>query len=686
MGTTPTATTVLLCCIVVLLGCGAFWIRQWLAGHQRRRLGQLEQANVQLEARAQELAHQMTAAQRQADAKRAAMMETAEVNFFEMDVVTGAICFADSFLYLGGRQRLPLQSRCFSPTEWRERVHPDDADDLQRGLDDYLGGAVPHYEAQYRIRADENEWRWVISRARVVEWTADRRPMRLYGTLIDIHQHRLNEFALDEERQMLTTGPVVMARVRWLGNSPHFVYVSSNVAKLWGYEPDTLLALPSSLDIVHPDDLLALNDDFWRGMKSEDERPIDVELRLRMADGHYRWFRYSTMVDPSLGERKGYFIDIDARKQAELETATQRQRLQETILQLEAAHGEGGVLQDTSDMLHATEGLDEALSIIRLSASRLFPGWSGWVAASRDGGNELKVGAQWGQTRDALDMQFNGRDCWGMRRGKPHAFFNMGNSVCCPHLRNVPSGQLKPYLCVPMAAHGETVGALHLFCDGAEPSERQMLDTQSRASRFAETLKLALSNLKLRTSLQDQAMKDGLTGLYNRRYLDEVLGHELQRARREHKPVSLAMFDVDHFKRFNDDFGHDAGDAVLRAIAGVMQESIRGYDIACRYGGEELVLILPSCDVQDALMRIEQVRAAVERMQIRHEGIELPRVTISAGLSHATGGNPTALIRRADEALYDAKKDGRNRVVTSQASVLTLTTPGEAAEGLAARG
>ncbi|RZL10635.1 MAG: diguanylate cyclase, partial [Rubrivivax sp.] len=550
---------------------------------------------------------------------------------------------------------------------------------------DYINGVMPHYEAQYRMRADENEWRWVISRARVVEWTVDQRPMRVYGTLIDIHQHRLNEIALDEERQMLTTGPVVMARVRLTRDAPRFVSVSSNVATLWGYQPDTLVALPSSLDIVHPDDLLALKDDFWRAMKNEEDRPIDVELRLRMADGQYRWFRYSTLVDPSLGERKGYFIDIDARKQAELETATQRQRLQETILQLEAAHGEGGVLQDTSDMLHATEGLDEAFGIIKLSALRLFPGWSGWVAASRDGSNELKVGAQWGKTHDSLDVQFNGRDCWGMRRGKPHAFFNMGNSVCCPHLRSVPPSQLRPYLCVPMAAHGETVGALHLFCDGPEPSERQMQDAQSRASRFAETLKLALSNLKLRTSLHDQAMKDGLTGLYNRRYMDEVLAHELQRARREHKPVSLAMFDVDHFKRFNDDFGHDAGDAVLRAISAVLQESIRGYDIACRYGGEELALILPSCEVHDAAMRIEQVRSAVERMQIRHEGVDLPRVTISVGLSHATGGNPTALIRRADEALYDAKRAGRNRVVISQASVLALAPQADAAEGIALR-
>jgi diguanylate cyclase (GGDEF)-like protein len=180
-----------------------------------------------------------------------------------------------------------------------------------------------------------------------------------------------------------------------------------------------------------------------------------------------------------------------------------------------------------------------------------------------------------------------------------------------------------------------------------------------------------LSNLKLRTSLQDQAMSDGLTGLYNRRYMDEALVHELQRSRRDQRPVSLAMIDVDHFKRFNDQYGHDAGDAVLKAIGGVLMENIRGYDIACRYGGEELALILPGCDVADAESRVQQVRIAVERMMVRNGLVDLPTVTISVGVAHALGGSASTLIRRADEALYEAKRGGRNRVVVSQASSLS---------------
>lgn len=657
--------------VLIMMAFVAFMFEHRLAQQNLLRISDLEQSNRELEGRARSLADEMVAEQRRAEARRDAMMETAEVNFFEVDVRANTISFVDKFLYLGGGRRLPLTSQSFDRSAWKKHLHPADIEDAQRGMDDYIAGMSSSYEAHYRIAVGPDEWRWVMARARVVEWTSNRRAVRLYGTLIDVHQNKLNQIALDEERQMLTTGPVVMVRVRWVKGNSRFVYVSANVVKLWGYDPDTLLNLQTSWSIVHPDDAERIRADFMKTMESQSETTLEVEIRLRMADGAYRWFRYNSMIDRQIGERKGYFIDIDARKQAELEAATQRQRLQETVLQLEAAQGEGGVLQDTGDMLHATEDLAEAFNIIKLSALRLFPGWSGWIAASRDGGNELTIGAEWGTISTSVEKQFNGRDCWGMRRGKPHAFFNYHSSVCCPHMQSVPVQELRPYICVPMAAHGEVVGALHLFCESYVPTEQQMVDVQSRASRFAETLKLALSNLKLRTSLQDQAMSDGLTGLYNRRYMDEALVHELQRARRDQRPVSLAMIDVDHFKRFNDQYGHDAGDAVLRAIGAVLQENIRGYDIACRYGGEELALILPGCDVTDAEARVQQVRFAVESMHLKNSGQDLPTVTISVGVAHAIGGSSATLIRRADEALYEAKRQGRNRVVVSQAAGLS---------------
>jgi diguanylate cyclase (GGDEF)-like protein len=215
-----------------------------------------------------------------------------------------------------------------------------------------------------------------------------------------------------------------------------------------------------------------------------------------------------------------------------------------------------------------------------------------------------------------------------------------------------------------MAAHGETVGSLHLYT-AERVTESELQAVQARASRFAETLKLALSNLKLRASLQERAMRDALTGLFNRRYLDDTLPAELQRARRNGAPLALAMVDVDHFKRFNDDWGHEAGDLVLQGVARLLQGQVRNYDLVCRYGGEEMVILLPNCGLDDARSRLEQIRTAVAGLQLEHKGRKLPPVTVSVGLTDAGPESPDHVLRRADMALYEAKRSGRNRVVAT---------------------
>lgn len=646
---------------------GLLFEQQRAQNHSRKVLD-LQAALAEVQHKTDQIEEAGRHEQAKEEAKRSAMMETAEVNFFEIDVLTDTIAFSDKFLYLGNHKRLPLEKTRKHREEWERRVHPDDVEAMRTLLNEFCLGVVTSYESQYRIDAGQGDWRWILSRARIVERTEEGAPRLIYGTLIDIHQRYLNELALEEERHMFTTGPVVMIRAVYHKGESRFIYVSSNVVKLWGYEPQALLSLSSSMALVHPDDVERLRDEFWRAMTSTDVSVLDVEVRLRMADGKYRWHRYNTTIDRKVSERKGYFIDIDARKQAELDAQNQSRRLEETISQLEAAQGEGGVLQETSDMLHATEDINEAFDIIRLSAQKLFPGWSGWVSASRGEEQELMIGATWGDISEGLQRRYHSRDCWGMRRGKPHAFFTSLNSVCCAHLANIPAGELKPYLCLPMAAHGETVGALHLF--GATddvPTEEQMQDVQQRALRYSETLKLALSNLKLRSTLQDQAMKDGLTGLYNRRFMDERLPTELARARREGRPVAVAMIDVDHFKHFNDQYGHDAGDHVLRMISKEIQSGVRGYDIACRYGGEELALIMSGCTAEAAQARLEEMREKIAALELTHNAQALSRVTVSIGVADGAELSPEELLKRSDACLYKAKRLGRNRVIRHEA-------------------
>jgi len=174
----------------------------------------------------------------------------------------------------------------------------------------------------------------------------------------------------------------------------------------------------------------------------------------------------------------------------------------------------------------------------------------------------------------------------------------------------------------------------------------------------------ALANLKLRDTLRELALRDALTGLYNRRYLDDVLNRELHRAQRNGKPVAVVMIDIDHFKHFNDKYGHDAGDFVLSALARAITKSIRPSDIACRYGGEELVVVLAEANLECARARAEQMRLAIRDTHLTHLGQTLPAPTASFGVavSPANGMTPADLLKAADQALYRAKEEGRDRV------------------------
>jgi diguanylate cyclase (GGDEF)-like protein len=188
------------------------------------------------------------------------------------------------------------------------------------------------------------------------------------------------------------------------------------------------------------------------------------------------------------------------------------------------------------------------------------------------------------------------------------------------------------------------------------------------ASALAEHIALTVSNLDLREALHLQAIRDPLTGLYNRRYMQESLEREIHRARRRERPLSLMMLDIDHFKRYNDTFGHPAGDDALRLVGETLLCNVRAEDLACRYGGEEFVVILPECPLQQAAVRAEDVRTRLKELYEERAG-ELPEaLTVSIGVAafRETTDKVDLLIKCADEALYEAKHAGRNRIVVAR--------------------
>jgi len=178
---------------------------------------------------------------------------------------------------------------------------------------------------------------------------------------------------------------------------------------------------------------------------------------------------------------------------------------------------------------------------------------------------------------------------------------------------------------------------------------------------------MALANLRLRDVLRDQSIRDSLTGLFNRRYMEATLERELRRAARDNQSLAFLMIDIDHFKMFNDAFGHHAGDVLLRAVGEFLGQGIRGQDVACRFGGEEFVLILTDTPLEIAYRRAEVLREELARLAVQHNGQTLGKITMSVGIAafpeHGTSSEE--LIRKSDTALYKAKEDGRDRTETA---------------------
>jgi diguanylate cyclase (GGDEF)-like protein len=250
------------------------------------------------------------------------------------------------------------------------------------------------------------------------------------------------------------------------------------------------------------------------------------------------------------------------------------------------------------------------------------------------------------------------RDCWSLRRGRVHIYVKDGGNPCCDH---VPA-DVAHSMCIPMLGLGETCGILSLYtAETVEKSE----ENWAVAGMIAERLAPALANLKLQESLRAESVRDRLTGLFNRRYLDESLEREMSRARRHKLPVSVMMLDIDHFKQYNDAYGHDGGDIVLRSFGNLLVHNIRGEDFACRYGGEEFTLVLPGAAHDFALRRAEEIRAAVQRLRAGSGRAATAKITTSIGVATVPehGDTTEKILLAADAALYLAKNSGRNRVV-----------------------
>lgn len=349
---------------------------------------------------------------------------------------------------------------------------------------------------------------------------------------------------------------------------------------------------------------------------------------------------------------------------------TERKKAEEQMWKMEESLR---ILSHMADLLQSCFRLEEASGVVASSAQKQFPEYSGAVFLFSASRNLLEANTCWGRS-SSLEGVFSPDDCWALRRGRSHHSDKDDVAVRCAHFG---TDLRLPGLCIPLIAQGETFGIVCLLAEASESLNAPVLFSESNvqlAVSMAEQAALSFANIKLRERLRAQAIRDPLTGLFNRRFLDESLEREVSNTMRRNRPLGVIMLDVDRFKNFNDMFGHDAGDTILRDLGDFLLKFIRRGDLACRYGGDEFTLILPESSLDNTRRRAEELRTSFQQLSIKHGDIVLEKVTLSLGVAAYPehGKTPSDLLGAADAALLRAKEEGRDQVLVGQVA----TNPG----------
>lgn len=648
---------------------GLWVLGRWLSGRAARtrqaRLDELRAANVDLAARLQALADENQSMASEEARRCEQLLHSANVGTFDWDLSSGKVGYGGAWASMLGYDQEHNEQIRQASDPLLPYCHPRELRLLQRLLRELASGERDRMHCEVRLRTAQDAWHWVLVNAQVLKGATDDMPHRVLGTQVDINRIKHVEHMLLAERSLFASGPVIV--LTFDSEAPHRLrQASSNLQEARG-ELEQHLAPGQPLDaLLHPEDTPRLAESVQRAIGHPGAQ-VQCEVRLAKADGSWPWYLLHVVAErPNSGKLlRAYLVDINQLKEAESHAATHNAALQELVRKMGETQHFMETLQQLTELLQLCESEAESEQIIGQGGPQLFPRWSGALTFAGESGL-MTVAASWGQPFTA--QQSDESDCWAVRRGRLHQSSADPDlhvlSPVCGHFGGGPSlpPGIKHAICAPLLKSFDRPGVLHLIAHEAM-AEADLRAAAWAAETFADALKLSLGNLRLRTSLRDQAVHDEMTDLYNRRYFDEALSRELSRSERSGEGLILAILDIDHFKNFNDSFGHEAGDEVLRQVAGQLHRFVRAYDIACRIGGEELAIIMPRVHIDEASMRLNQLREEIGSGVLMHKGAELPAVTVSIGVADLASGSPDDLLRRADTALYAAKNSGRNRVL-----------------------
>jgi diguanylate cyclase (GGDEF)-like protein/PAS domain S-box-containing protein len=546
-------------------------------------------------------------------------------------------------------------------------THPEDLGPELKRISQVLRGEIRSFQMEKRYLHQAGHTVPALLSVSVVFDSKDK-PRFLCYQLQDISERKQEEEKLrgseDSYRRLVELSPDAIL-VQRRGT---IIYANAACGALLGASSAEGLLGKSVLQFVHPDDREAVKKRIE--IVREDPGappPPRTERRYIGLDG--REVHVEVVINrityQSEPATEAILRDISERKHAEAQLREANQKLAERVQELDRRSREINLLSEMGSWLQSCQAVGEAYAVIGKSAEQLFPEWSGALYVISASRNSMEAVADWGKPCGS-ERVFVPDDCWALRRGQPHWFAVGGTTTNCHHTD--PTRIVKA-LCVPLMAQGEALGILSLQLP-CRPGEQESVSLQSDeaeqrlAAIFAEHVGLALGNLKLRETLKNQSIRDPLTGLFNRRYMEDSLEREISRANRHKSSVAIIMMDLDHFKTFNDTFGHQAGDALLRAFGDFLIKNTRGQDIACRYGGEEFAAVMSDANLAGALKRADILREEIKQLKVHYGGQLLGMVSLSIGVALFPdhGATSAEVVRAADQALYSAKRDGRDQV------------------------
>jgi diguanylate cyclase (GGDEF)-like protein/PAS domain S-box-containing protein len=487
----------------------------------------------------------------------------------------------------------------------------------------------------------------------------------IVGISRDITERKQAEEALQksEERFKLLAWATKDAIWDWNLQTNH-IWWGEGLQKIFHYSSETAEPDPEWWrERIHPEDREKVNRTINQAIQGGMEF-WSKEYRFQRKDGTFADIMDRAYIlrdkDGNPYRMIGAMIDITERKYMESSLLQANEQMRQALNELQRRNHETILLNKIGHLLQACQSSAEVYQIIADLAGQMFPDTAGALYSLNTQRTLVSLIVSWGGLPAAKQV-FSPDECWALRRGLTQPLGELQMDPCCNHL-----GEPLPVtsFCLPLQIQGEILGILHL------QSERdEALDEAKRQLAYivVEQVGMALSNLKLREALREQSIRDPLTGLYNRRYMEEALRQQMSRTTRQLHPLGIVMIDIDHFKRFNDTYGHAAGDTLLRKLGQFLQQRIRNEDIACRYGGEEFTLIMPDASLEAARQRAEDLRHEIRKLRVEG-GQSGEAITLSMGIAiHPQHGRTIEnVLRAADSALYRAKKEGRDRVMIAE--------------------